>query len=445
VIVPSGTISALLSVEVQGSASVGGPFPLTISATSQDDPSITSKTVVPLYIAETPGTRDSGFGYKGVISLKVAPAASDSTLTQDYPNDVDLDDKGRIIIGGYTDTRGWVARLLSDGTLDPKFDNDGKIVGIGGTQSSVQKTAVVGDQLYVATSVQSSSGTTNYLRKLAEDGTADAKFNGGLDVKLTSSPTDMLAFRNGVLIAASGPPISYTADGKIDPSFLAPDTVVAENLAIDAKGQVLFATRNSTNTAFDVGRLLPTGALDSSFNARANGISIATCPTTDPPRAYLSNRTGLVVTPTNPVALITCGSNYLENYNWESRLVALTNSGALALTFGEGYSGWRSVTAPGKADAVVAQADGKILVLYSTLTQSTADGPITYQYYLTRFTSTGAPDTSFGKTGTIDLSDALSDQSLYPMKLAYDAKSDRVVIAAVRPSSNGIVVVRVWL
>lgn len=432
-----GSTSAELQVQPGVTASVGGPFNFTIEATSLQNPEVTAKLSAVLYVAQAPGVLDSSFGSSGIVTMKdIVPATSAGASAVDNPVDIAVDAKSRAIVGGYSNAdtqRGWVLRLSATGPLDSSFADNGKSIGFGQPTSHVQHLAVSGSTLYVAADqMLASTPWTAYLRALSDVGTGVPAFNGGLDATLTGTVTAMAAFKGGVLVAA-GVPAFFGSNGKLDTSFSAASTVVADVLSVDAQDRVLVGASNQTSS-FTISRLLPTGAMDPAFGN--SGVSSLPCPT-DSGKPYPSSIKALLASSTlGAVALVNCSSGARAGVNAEGAFVALSPAGGAVTSFGQ--SGRRVVVASGWSIAAIPQSDGKLVELHGYMAVENATEVAKFQ--LGRYDASGALDTTFGKSGFVDIT------GFTPSAMAYDAQARRaVVVGNVNGGSAGIAIVRVWL
>jgi uncharacterized delta-60 repeat protein len=430
----TGSNKAQLQIKIGPTAQVGGPYAFSVVATSADDSSVSTKTPMVLYVAQTAGTLDISFGSAG--TAEVTPVqGGEGTATGVYPSSIAVDSKGRVVVGGDVDSKGWVVRLTPNGTLDTTFANTGALNNFGLPYSWVHDVAFSNEQLYVsAEQYSSSSPNSQYLRKIAESGTTDPAYNIGLDVMLTSDPLSLAAFKGGVL--AARPLTLIGANGVVDTSFSAPTDVRASVLAVDSQERVLYAgTLN--NTSFSIGRLLSNGEADSSFGT--NGSVTSPCPT-DGERTFANSANAVFVMPNQSVvALVNCSASLRNPYGWQAALVAFSPTGQLVHGFGD--NGRSVVTDPGNGYGAIVQPDGNVIVFYSKDAKA-ADEEM-YDYVLSRYDSTGAKDTSFGESGIVKLGSRRSI-GLSPI-MAYDASVQRVVVALPVSDSTAFEIKRVWL
>jgi uncharacterized delta-60 repeat protein len=226
----------------------------------------------------------------GVAQSKVSRLTASGTVEATFPNlaiDSEVDSiavqaDGKILIaGGFTTVGGSgrtrLARLHSNGTLDTSFaptinnqlfavaiQTDGKIL-IGGTFTSVNGTLI------------------NGLARLNPNGTLDAAFNPNVNtgvMKIRIQPDGKILIGgyfssvNGITRVALA---RLTTTGLLDLSVNVPFTGIVQELsdiALQLDGKILiagsFAGITGTSNAW-IARLLPSGAVDTTFTGAADG------------------------------------------------------------------------------------------------------------------------------------------------------------------------------
>lgn len=207
------------------------------------------------------GTLDTNFNSGGVSADKAI-------------NTIALQPDGKIIIGGRFDFYNgipskYVARLNTDGTLDPTFN-----VGTG-VSSYVYALAVLPNgKIIIAGDFTSYNGVTaNRIARLNADGTLDTTFNaGGVGASLTVFAVAVQA--DGKIIIG-GDFSTYNgvqkygvarlnANGTLDTSFsTALDSPGIRALSLQADGKVIFAGAMPKGIA----RLNANGTADTTFDA----------------------------------------------------------------------------------------------------------------------------------------------------------------------------------
>jgi uncharacterized delta-60 repeat protein len=206
---------------------------------------------------------------------------------------------------------------------------------------------------------------------------------------------------------------AFAAAGALDPTFgtggvvqpnfgtgntfsfsdaaLAPDGDIVLSGTVDEPGVGVFAA---------IARFLPNGAQDPSFGA--NGIVIL-----PPPSTYFlgSSLTLAVAVQSNGEILTVFFAFNNTSTALETLLIRLNTNGTFDTTFGSAGSVALNFPVPtswsASATIVLAQPDGKILLTGNvTPPFRNKSAPLTL---LARYLSTGAPDTSFGSGGLVEV------------------------------------------
>lgn len=241
------------------------------------------------------GSVDTGFGVNGMVDLGAEVPQPWKVLVQ--PD-------GKILVCGEQGSAGFVARLLSDGDMDPGFGTDGVVLTpVENSNEFVWDMALRPDGRIVVLSTHSVGGIgAVQLTSLNADGTFDDTFgtNGITRVQPPPSsgyyPTCLALQANGKVVVGSGwdNPLHYrivfrwTADGTLDDTFgdagIANLTDIAaggiENVSdilIDAGGGILVAGTKVTPIVQEklvfVTRLLDDGGVDPNYGTNGNAAS----------------------------------------------------------------------------------------------------------------------------------------------------------------------------
>lgn len=163
-----------------------------------------SSTDITLLSLLPDGAFDPGFGEDGwlFVPFDQGGQLSDAGLT------LELDDSGRIVIAGYADDEPEdviaVARLRADGSLDPDFGTQGRVVidfseVSPGLNASTHSLVLLPDGRMI---IGGQNGYTGLMAMLTPGGTLDPGFGeGGLFVQSTfSDPSQEQMFTNRVLV-----------------------------------------------------------------------------------------------------------------------------------------------------------------------------------------------------------------------------------------------------
>ncbi|MBL9117701.1 MAG: cadherin-like domain-containing protein [Verrucomicrobiaceae bacterium] len=328
---------------------------------------------------------------------RIARLNSDGTLDTDFGNGlagangqviaVAVQSDGNVVIGGlftsvHGTSRGRIARLNSDGTLDTGFGN-----GPAGADNQVSAVAVQSDgKVVIGGTFTSVHGTTrNRIARLNGDGTLDTSFGNGL-VGAGSAVNAVAVQSDGKVVIggfftlvnsiARGRIARLNSDGTLDTGFgngLAGANGTVYAVGVQSDGKVViggnFLTVNGT-TRGSIARLNSDGTLDTDFGnglAGANGIVYAVGVQSD----------GKVV----------IGGVFTSvNGTTRNRIARLNSDGTLDTAFGNGLGG-----ASNTVYAAAVQSDGKV-VLGGDF--SAVHG--TVRVRIARLNSDGTLDTGFG-------------------------------------------------
>lgn len=247
------------------------------------------------------GSADPDFGTLGRAIIAAGPE-------DDFAYRLHLQADGKILVAGTSQQGGFesacVVRLLADGSLDPDFGDSGIFLDqTGGADCGVYALTQQPDGKIVAAGyAYNGAGTrlTCLIWRLTPAGALDTSFSadGRLPSHVTSTAQD--AYATAVIVQAdgkivtAGPAFTNTgmtqanfgllrcqASGALDTSFgssgrlsvpLAGHAVQAQALAQQSDGSLLvagFAESGGVGgvSSFAAARLLPTGALDSSYGS----------------------------------------------------------------------------------------------------------------------------------------------------------------------------------
>jgi uncharacterized delta-60 repeat protein len=243
----------------------------------------------------TDGSLDTSFGGgDGIVTINF-------TRHDDFIYAVRIQGNGKIVLAGAAaynthDSRFALARLKPDGSRDPKFGGDGKVVtnltpsydwANGMALQPNGKILVVG-----SVSAGPTNGKIGVLRYRV-DGSLDPTFGGDGIVRTDATPTydDGLAIgveADGQIIVAGGAGfagpnerfvvLAYTPHGALDPTFggdgkvytdLTPEADVPYALAIQSDGNIVVAggaaSGDKSDPEFGVVRYQRDGSLDPTF------------------------------------------------------------------------------------------------------------------------------------------------------------------------------------
>ncbi len=319
--------------------------------------------------------------YNNVARNQIARLNADGSLDTTFnagtfpltPNDVLVQPDGKIIASGFNQSSpfefGAVVRLNADGSRDTTFAASLALISPAGVADIfVQadgKILVGGNFTLVGNTPRT------FLARLNADGTVDPAFVPNVNIGTgVGGVFTVAAQADGKVIVGGelGSDVQrLNADGSRDTSFNPPissqGTVNA--VAVQADGKILVGgtfSSGANNTGFV--RLNADGTLDASFNVTASGVL------------------DIFVQPDGKILI--GGGFTIVNGAARGRVARVNSDGTLDLTFNPPFG------ANGQVNAVVQQADGKILI---GGTFSAVNG--VNQNVLARFNADGSLDASF--------------------------------------------------
>ena len=239
--------------------------------------------ILPPSATAAPGDLDLSFGGNGKV-------ATNFTSGDDMAFGVAIQSDGRIVAVGSADFQNEfaLARYTPDGSLDASFDGDGKLTTtFTGDHDSAHDLAVQADGKIVAAGT---AGFDSYaLARYESDGSLDPSF--GEEGKVLTNLTGGFDVAYAVAIQADGKIVvagrsagaggrfalaRYESDGSLDPSFNGDGKVFtnftsgddyARDVAIQADGKIVVAgSAGGAGGRFALARYESDGRLDPSFN-----------------------------------------------------------------------------------------------------------------------------------------------------------------------------------
>ncbi len=373
------------------------------------------------------GTLDTTYGTGGIAT--VFSQASGNLLTAAA---IQADDK--VVMVG-TNPNDVLVRLNTNGTLDTSFGTNGVVsqdFGVLGPPVAV----VIQPNHQILALASGFLGTA--IGRFNTDGSLDTTFGaaGFASTRLISNGASaiipMALQENGsILIAGNGLIARFTSSGQLDTTFgtngIAPLTNrTATGIAIESDGKILVSTGilpppelfgapslPSPSTG-SISRYTSTGSLDTTYGIAGS----ASCVASGAAATLQSNGKLLVVgTATSGVALTQEGNNNNQTgfgtvrYNTGGSIDTTFNPGAGIGSGGGVVTGFGSSFQFGAPFALAIQSNGEI-VLAGEAGNGNPDGSTlsSSSFGLTRYTTTGQLDTSFGNSGivTTTLSSRLS-------------------------------------
>ena len=332
----------------------------------------------------TNGSLDDTFGNNGVVVLPFG-SINPGSLSGDKAYSVDLAPDGKIVIAGETTGEGsksnvGIVKLLSNGTLDSTFGDNGMISIPIPSANAYTRSCVVDDKsnIYVTGGAYSSNQFDVFVIKCDRYGQLDASFG-----------------ESGIVVY---PVYPFQND-------------LANKILLDKNGKIMIAgtAYNKTNEDYLVMRFNKNGTLDTTFSE--NGFEVFGFFGSFNEQCY-----GMIIQPDEKIVL----AGHSNNSYYDVILTRLESNGNLDLGFGSSgivYTDHGTSVDVAQATDLVLQPDGKIIVGgLAVLSQRT-------HYNMTRYNPEGAIDTSFGNNGFVytNFTQNSDDQAL-AMALQEDGK-----------------------
>ena len=305
----------------------------------------------------------------GIFCGRVARLNSDGTFDSAYANGLAgannvvmcaaLQTNGKALIGGFFTavngvSRGYVARLNTDGALDTSFGN-----GVAGASAVVYSLAVQGDgKVLIGGTFTAVNGVARgCVARLNSDGSLDTAFGNG-QAGANTTVYSITALSNGkMLIAGSFTNVNGTArgriarlnsDGSLDTTFgngLTGAGSSVSAVAAQGDGKVLIGGMfNSVNgtTRRRLARLNSDGSLDTAFlSGLAGPDNVVQC---------------ILLQPDGKI--LPAGDFSALNGVARGRIGRLLSDGTLDTTFGDNLAGADSTSLL----AMALQSDGKVVI-----------------------------------------------------------------------------------
>ena len=355
------TVAAVNGVATFSDLSLSTPGNYTLTATDESDTAAisTSFAINSTAPAETIGGLDPTFGVGGLASHDVGISSTEGVSLQSNGQSIILG-----TIGSGSSQSFGVTRYNADGSLDSSFgDNGVASASFGGSDAPLALTLLAdGDILVAGTAVSPSGGSQFALAEFTSSGALDTTFGNGTGEVLTSFSASAGTLTNdtanSLVVSPAGGTIylggSSDASGKgLDFAIAAYNADGSPNTSFGANGKTLLDFAGGD----DVIRSL---ALQSNGDLVAAG-SAAT--------AAGINQVGV--------------ARFLP-------------SGALDSHFGSKGKVMTGVNGvDDEATSVVIDSKGHIIVGGFSATGSAADGSLSSNFLLIRYTTTGAVDRSF--------------------------------------------------
>jgi uncharacterized delta-60 repeat protein len=342
------------------------------------------------------GDLDTGFSGDGKVM-------TDLTAGYDGALGIAIQQDGKIVAAGYGGAGFELVRYNADGTLDPSFDDDGKVTtnfttgGDGAYAVAIQQDGRIVAAGYAA------DGGRFALARYKTDGSLDTTFDGDGMVTTDFSVSADLAM--GVAIQGDGRIVAagyafgstvfalarYQTDGSLDATFDGDGKVttdftanldIAHSVAIQANGKLLAAGYADGGAKFALARYDIDGTLDTTFS----GDGKTTTPFSGGATAY-----AIVVQPDGKIVAAGSAHSTSSAGSTSFALARYTSGGILDTAFsGDGKLTTDYGPDRDQANGIALQGDGKLVV--AGLAADTKFG-------LARYKADGTLDTSFSGDG----------------------------------------------
>ena len=363
---PAGNISLNLSVSPQQAADLkAGLWYFQIRTANFPVGEIRGQIVAasigsnPVSFPASTGALDSTFGASGILTTSIGPGNAVAQAVAVQPD-------GKIVVGGFasngTNNDFAVVRYNPNGTLDETFDgiangNGIVTIGVGARDDEAFGIMLQGDgKILLAGESFNGANFDSAVVRLNPDGTPDNTFDG-----------------DGRVIVAVGP-----------------GTDSFRSVAVQAGGKIVLAgiASNGTNNDISVARLLPTGALDQSFDGDSgtgNGILTTAVGTGSDLGFAVAN---------GPNGTIIVAGYYFSGTGNDTAVLRYDSFGRLDPTFsGDGIFVHPFSPDTDEALAMTVQSDGKVVIAGCIRNVAPND------FLLARISIDGVLDQTFGSGG----------------------------------------------
>jgi uncharacterized delta-60 repeat protein len=315
------------------------------------------------------GSLDTSFGTAGTVTTAFAGPSLAQAVAQQSD--------GRLVVVGHSVTT--IGTLAFTGSVISRYNTDGSLDTTFGTNGQVS--IPTPDFLALAIAIQPVDG------RIVLGGSSLEALTGASDYKLVRLNTD------------GSVDMTFGTAGLVDTSFSGANVSVVFSLAIQSDGAIVAAGTSATSgsatiAAFSAARYTSAGVLDTTFNT--NGQVVISLPTSIATsvaiqadgKILLGGETGSGLTGFNSIVALLIGTKIA--------VVRLNSDGTLDTAFGTGGSVQTAIGTGAVASQVLVQSDQNIVAAGTTLSTL---GVV--EVALTRYTTTGAPDTTFGTGGVV--------------------------------------------
>lgn len=307
------------------------------------------------------GSKDSGFGTEGKVITEFGDYAKAEALA--------LQSDGKILVAGVTrlakEYDFALVRYTSSGKLDTTFGNAGKLSTDLGGRDEAYAIAVQADGKIVVAGYTTSTAADFALARYLSDGTLDSSFAKGGKLIIDLGGNEgiwALALQSDrkIVVAGFGAVLArFNADGSLDTGFGTKGKVIlnagfgVRALALQSDGKILLAGgQDISDFDFVMQRYSADGSLDSSFGEA--GTVLTDFGKEDDAYAMMLQADGKIVL---------VGRSYeAKTDHSDVALARYQNNGSLDTSFGDKGTLTTDFGGFDTANAMVLQADGKIVV-----------------------------------------------------------------------------------
>jgi len=224
------------------------------------------------------GSLDTTFDSDGKVVINLG--------SYDVIKSIAILDNGKILVGGHSNKNFTLLRYESNGSLDPTFGSNGKVITDFGGQDFIHSIIILNSGKFIAAGSTDNDGGLSHdfaLARYNADGSIDTSFgNSGkvvTDFGTTSDSGESLAIQDDGKIILAGKTrydfalARYNADGSLDTTFGSDGKVTTDfngnddsaySVAIQNSGNIVAVGTDSSN--FAVARYSPEdGNLDTTF------------------------------------------------------------------------------------------------------------------------------------------------------------------------------------
>ena len=362
---------------------------------------LTTCCLLPTFSFAQPGSLDLSFGTGGIVT-------TDFGSDYDWAYSVAIQTDGKLVVAGTSLGDFALTRYNTDGTLDLGFGTGGKVTtDLGSSGERGHSVAIQTDGKIVVAGYSGNGPNWDFaLVRYTTNGALDLTFGTGGKVTTPIGIARSVAIQTDGKIVVAGSSsngtnwdfavVRYTTNGSLDLGFGTGGVVTtnigsgndkAYSVVLQTDGKLVVAgfSKNGTNDDFALVRYTTNGSLDNTFGT--GGIV-----TTNFGSSSDEMRNSLAIQ-TDGKLVVAGNSN--NSGSSDFALVRYTTNGALDLTSGTGgivttdFGGFGGTDS---GNSVAIQTDGKLVVA------GYVSGAL---FALTRYTTNGALDLTFGTGGIV--------------------------------------------